>query len=81
MLLSEALCWLTRGGCLLMLHLSARSSFPMPLAREEEQALLERLSQGDREAASALIEHNLRLVVFISKKYDNAAVDQEETLF
>ena len=80
MLLSEALCWLTRGGCLLMLHLSARSSFPMPLAREEEQALLERLSQGDREAASALIEHNLRLVAHIARKYAQPGVDQDDLI-
>ena len=45
-------------------------SFPRPLKAEEEQAYLERCAQGDLEARNALVEHNLRLVAHIVKKYD-----------
>lgn len=78
MFLPEMLAWLSRSGWLLLLHLSARSSFPKPLPPEEEQALLERMGAGDGEAANALIEHNLRLVAHIARKYAQPGVDQDD---
>ena len=48
---------------------------PEPLSKEEEQLYLQ---QGDEEAKSKLIEHNLRLVVFLAKKYENTGVDLED---
>jgi len=78
MFLPEIMLWLSEGGWLMLLHLSARSSFPKPLAREEEQALLARLEAGEREAANALIEHNLRLVAHIARKYAQPGVDQDD---
>ena len=80
MFLPEMLIWLAEKGWLMLLHLSARSSFPKPLDKEEEQALIERMFAGDREAASSLIEHNLRLVAHIAKKYAQGGVDQEDLI-
>ncbi len=50
-------------------------ALPAPLSPEEEQALIERLTQDDEEAKSELIERNLRLVVYIAKKFDNTNID------
>ena len=50
MFLPEIMLWLTRGGWLMLLHLSAGESFPKPLAPQEEQALVARMLDGDREA-------------------------------
>ena len=78
MFLPELLLWLSKSGWLMLLHLSARSSFPKPLSPDEEAALLARLQGGDREAANALIEHNLRLVAHIARKYAQPGVDQDD---
>ena len=57
-------------GLFLTLRLSGDSrSFPRTLKAQEEQDYLERLAQGDLEARNKLIEHNLRLVAHIAKKY------------
>lgn len=52
-------------------------SFPRPLKAEEERMYLERMAQGDLEARNILIEHNLRLVAHIMKKYYTPNGDQE----
>ena len=78
MFLPELLLWLSKSGWLMLLHLSARSSFPQPLSPEAEQALLERMLAGDGDAANALIEHNLRLVAHIARKYAQPGVDQDD---
>lgn len=52
-------------------YIGGGSSFPKPLARDEERRCTERLKQGDESARTALIEHNLRLVAHIAKKYSN----------
>ncbi len=49
-----------------------------PLTKEEEIKYVERSMKGDTEARNILIEHNLRLVVFLSKKYENTGVDLED---
>lgn len=51
---------------------------PEPLSREEEERLVSLNMEGDNEARGKLIEHNLRLVVFLSKKYENTGVDLED---
>lgn len=61
---------LTLNGLFFTLRLAGSGgTFPRPLKREEEQEYLERMAQGDTEARNALIEHNLRLVAHIIKKY------------
>lgn len=51
---------------------------PPPLSKEEELAYLIRLKEGDESARDVLIEHNLRLVVFLAKKYESAGYDIED---
>ncbi len=55
-------------------------SFPRTLTREEEQDCLERMAAGDDEARNTLIEHNLRLVAHIVKKYYTSACDQDDLI-
>ena len=62
------------------LRLGSTGSFPRPLKAEEERAYLERLAQGDLEARNKLVEHNLRLVSHILKKYYVQASDQDDLI-
>ncbi|MDO4865597.1 MAG: sigma-70 family RNA polymerase sigma factor [Clostridia bacterium] len=80
MFLPEMLLWLAENGWLMLLHISARPEYPKPLEKAEEQALLERLADGDREAANELIVHNLRLVAHIARKYAQAGVEQDDLI-
>ena len=80
MFLPELMLWLSQSGWLLMLHLSARSAFPKPLESQEEQALVRRMLSGEREAAERLIEHNLRLVAHIARKYAGSGTDQDDLI-
>ena len=78
MFLPEILAWIIPNGWLMLLHLRARSAFPGPLEKGEEARLIEAMLAGDASAADALIEHNLRLVAHIAKKYARSGADQEE---
>ena len=78
MFLSELMVWLCKSGWLMLLHLSARGGFPRPLEAAEEQRLTALALQGDRRAVDALIEHNLRLVAHIAKKYAGSGVEQDD---
>ena len=62
------------------LHLTQSGSFPKPLPAKEEQAYLLRVKHGDTKAADLLIEHNLRLVAHIIKKYYSNYKDQEDLI-
>lgn len=57
------------NGLFFSLRLGQNGSFPRPLKEDEERFYLERAVQGDMEARNKLIEHNLRLVAHIIKKY------------
>ena len=65
----ESAFMLLLNSVLLMLRIAPGDSFPKPLTREEEKACLERWLNGDLEARNVLVEHNLRLVAHIVKKY------------
>lgn len=56
----------------------ATDILPPPLSKEEEDKLLEKKENGDENAKNKLIEHNLRLVVFLAKRYENTKVDLED---
>ena len=56
----------------------ATDKLPPPLSKEEELSYLIKAQQGDEEARNKLIEHNLRLVVFLAKKYENTTYDIED---
>lgn len=55
-------------------------ALPEPLNPEEEKALVAKYVQGDTNARTKLIEHNLRLVVYIAKKFENTNVDIEDII-
>ena len=65
---------------LFSLRLSGGGSFPKPLSAAEEREWLQRYAEGDSEARQALIEHNLRLVAHIIKKYYTQNADQEDLI-
>lgn len=62
-------------------YIGGSEVLPAPLETEEESELLEKmLNEGDENARSRLIEHNLRLVVYIAKKFDNTGVGVEDLI-
>lgn len=68
------------GGVLLMLRLSPGGSFPIPLSAEEERRYLVLWQGGDMTARNVLVEHNLRLVAHIIKKYYTQTNDIEDLI-
>ena len=54
--------------------------FPDPLSKEEEEKYLERMKLGDKEARNILIEHNLRLVAHIVRKYEHSKEDSDDLI-
>ena len=62
------------------LHLKNMNSFPKPLSSKEERVLLEKMQKGDKEARNSLIEHNLRLVSHIVKKYYSEYDEQDDLI-
>ena len=65
----------------LSLHLSGSAgSFPKPLSAEKERECLERCAAGDLEARNTLVEHNLRLVAHIIKRYYSSVRDQDDLI-
>ena len=55
-------------------YLAGGPSLPPPLTPEQEKTLLDRMAAGDAAAREELITHNLRLVVYLAKKYENSGV-------
>ena len=79
----KILALLARWGILLpgkIMYIGGSDTLPPPLKREEEAALIVRMGEGDEKAKNILIEHNLRLVVYIAKKFDNTAVGVEDLI-
>ena len=72
MLLSSGLLMLRLGG--------TTGSFPSPLSAEEERICIDQALAGDLEARNKLIEHNLRLVAHIVKKYYTRVSDQDDLI-
>lgn len=65
---------------LLILHIQNASSFPKPLSAKEEKEYLEKMAGGDKAARTKLIEHNLRLVSHIVKKYYSKTNDTDDLI-
>lgn len=74
----EFLFFLIRDALLMLGHLSGGGSFPKPLSREEEAECLQKMQQGDEAARNRLIEHNLRLVAHVVRKYTVPGYTQED---
>ena len=58
--------------------IGSADKLPAPLSKEDEIKYVTLSMNGDEKARSKLIEHNLRLVVFLAKKYENTGVDLED---
>lgn len=62
------------------LHVTAANSFPKPLSKEEEYHCFEEMKKGSKGARNKLIEHNLRLVAHIIKKYYSNSLEQDDLI-
>ena len=67
-----------RTPCIIRLY--HNNAFPQPLSEEEEARCLEKYEKGDVEARNILIEHNLRLVAHITKKFESTGVDKDDLI-
>ncbi|WNB90478.1 RNA polymerase sporulation sigma factor SigE [Bacillus sp. NEB1478] len=61
-------------------YIGGNEALPPPLSKEEEALLLEKLPSGDKAAKSLLIERNLRLVVYIARKFENTGINIEDLI-
>ena len=61
-------------------YIAGSQTLPPPLLPEEENEALHRLAENDLEARQTLVEHNLRLVVYIAKKFENTGVGIEDLI-
>ena len=61
-----------------LFYVGSLENLPEPLTKEEEIIYVKKAEEGDTKAKEMLIEHNLRLVVFLAKKYENTKVDLED---
>lgn len=76
----ELLSMIANNMLYFMLHIEGTGSFPKPLRAKEEREALERFTAGDTAARDLLIEHNLRLVAHIIKKYYSSYSDQDDLI-
>ncbi|MFX3616017.1 MAG: RNA polymerase sporulation sigma factor SigK [Sporolactobacillus sp.] len=65
---------------LLLVSYVKNNAFPQPLSEQEERKCLEQMAKGDPEARNMLIEHNLRLVAHIVKKFENTKEDTDDLI-
>ncbi len=63
-----------------VMYIGGSDTLPAPLNREDEGELIGRLGQGDEGARNILIEHNLRLVVYIARRFENTGINIEDLI-
>ena len=63
-----------------IMYIGGSDSLPPPLPREEETEVIARLEQGDPQARQTLIERNLRLVVYIARRFENTGINIEDLI-
>ena len=68
-MLTAFMLWIIRDCLFLLGYISGRQNFPKPLNAEEEREALLRMREGDEDARQKLIEHNMRLIVHVARKY------------
>ena len=61
-------------------YIGGADTMPPPLSRAEEAAALQAMAEGDEDARAKLIEHNLRLVVFLARRFENTGVNIEDLI-
>lgn len=64
----------------IVLYICGNDALPLPLSTDEEKVLLEEAEKGNTQARDKLIEHNLRLVVYIAKRFENTGIDLEDLI-
>lgn len=67
-------------GCVLFTGSYSVNVFPSTLNKKDEEKYLNQMAMGDKDARSKLIEHNLRLVAHIVKKYENSSYDPDDLI-
>mgnify|MGYP000737704766 CR=1 FL=1 len=78
-LLRRLLRWLS-GRPDKVMYIGGSDTLPPPLPRDEESVLLEKLNTGDFQVRQTLIEHNLRLVVYIARRFENTGIHIEDLI-
>lgn len=68
------------SGLFVLGYISNNCLFPESLSQEEEKMYVKKMREGDQDAKNILIEHNLRLVAHVCKKYNNTNVDQDDLI-
>lgn len=68
------------SGLFVLGYISNNNLFPESLSAEEEKMYVKKMREGDQDAKNILIEHNLRLVAHVCKKYNNTNVDQDDLI-
>ena len=63
-----------------VMYIGGSDTLPTPLTREEEAQLIQRLEQGDMSVKNQLIERNLRLVVYIARRFENTGINIEDLI-
>lgn len=63
-----------------VMYIGGSDVLPAPLERDVERDVLERMAAGDEKARSQLIEHNLRLVVYIARRFENTGINIEDLI-
>lgn len=71
---------ISKGFLFFALHIKSNNSFPPALSSQEEKEYLQKYRNGDMQAKNVLVEHNLRLVAHITKKYCASAADQDDLI-
>ena len=72
--------WLMENMLYFALHMESGTVFPKPLSSQQEAEAFRRMAEGDTSARSELIVHNLRLVVYIARKFENSGVGIEDLI-
>ncbi len=73
--------WLKIFGVTNEVHyICGTEALPLPLSREEESEMIGKLDTGDESVKNLLIEHNMRLVVYIAKKFENTGSDMDDLI-
>ena len=74
------ICSILNSVAFFILHVISPNVFPKPLSSKEEKKFINLLEKGDKSAKDKLIEHNLRLVAHIAKKYNNSKSDPDDLI-
>lgn len=63
-----------------IMYIGGSDTLPQPLSKEREQEMIQRLGESDPEARNILIEHNLRLVAYIARRFENTGINIEDLI-